>query len=194
MQNARLSTSIFPTWKVARVTRAAVVLTSLIFGLATQAEAGIKSQRQLALILNRTPAPHLVTEGEQLKQAEKMAAQIKDAIALMGIGQSMEPLYAANTAVVVAPIQYDNIKKGMTVVYVKRNGRRVAHSVIGETRDGYIVQGVNNDEADAEAVNERNLIGVIVEAYASSNSTLRNSFTQKIATQGSASSSEKDRT
>ena len=63
-----------------------------------------------------------------------MAAQIKDAITLWGVGQSMEPLYAANTAVVVAPIKYDNVKKGMTVVYVKRNGRRVAHSVIGETR------------------------------------------------------------
>jgi len=43
---------------------------------------------------------------------------------------------------------------------------RVAHSVIGETRDGYLVQGVNNDEADSDVVNEQNLVGVIVQAYA----------------------------
>ncbi len=193
MQNARLSTSMFPLWNISRVGRVAVAAVVLMIGLGTRAEAGIKSQRQLAAILERTPAPHLVAEGEQLKLAEKMAAQIKDAIALMGVGQSMEPLYAANTAVVVAPIQYDSIKKGMTVVYVKRNGRRVAHSVIGETRGGYLVQGVNNDEADAEVVNESNLIGVIVQAYASSSTSLRQSFTQKLVTQGSVTTTTKAR-
>ena len=193
MQNARPSTSMFLLWNISRVSRVAVAAVVLMIGLGTRAEAGIKSQRQLAAILELTPAPHLVAEGEQLKLAEKMAAQIKDAIALMGVGQSMEPLYAANTAVVVAPIHYDSIKKGMTVVYVKRNGRRVAHSVIGETRGGYLVQGVNNDEADAEVVNESNLIGVIVQAYASSSTSLRQSFTPKLVTHGSVSTTTKAR-
>ena len=167
----------------AREIRVAGALVAVLVGFSTGTQAGIKSQRQLSAIATHTPAPHVVTEGDQLKHAEKMAAQIKDAIAFRGIGQSMEPLYAPNTAVVVAPIRYDDIKKGMTVVYVKRSGRHVAHAVIGETRGGYLVQGINNDEADAEVVTERNLIGVVVQAYASADTTFRQGLMQKFATQ-----------
>ena len=188
MQTARLSSSVPNHGKFPGFLRVAASVAVILFGFSLRANAGIKSQRQLAAIAAQTPAPHLVAEGEQLKSAEKMAAQIKDAITLWGVGQSMEPLYAANTAVVVAPIKYDNIKKGMTVVYVKRNGRRVAHPVIGETRGGYIVQGINNDEADAEVVNENNLIGVVVHAYASTDTSFRNSLTQQIAVKAHAPS------
>ena len=188
MQTARLFSSISNHGKFSGFLRIAASVVVVLFGLSLSAKAGIKSQRQLAAIAAQTPAPHLVAEGEQLKSAEKMAAQIKDAITLWGVGQSMEPLYAANTAVVVAPIKYDNVKKGMTVVYVKRNGRRVAHSVIGETRGGYIVQGINNDEADAEVVNENNLIGVVVHAYATTDTTFRNGLTQQVAAKGHAAS------
>jgi hypothetical protein len=193
MTYARLSSSqLFPRniSRAARVT-AAFILATLVCG--ARAEASIKSERQLIAIISRTPAPKLVNEGQQLKEAEKMAAQIKDATAFLGIGESMEPLYAPNTAVVVAPIDYDSIKKGMTVVYVKSNGRRVAHSVIGETRGGYLVQGVNNDEADAEVVNEKNLIGVIVQAYASIDTGLRSELSRQFAAQGRLPVSAKSR-
>ena len=194
MQNARLSSSHLSTHNIFLAARVAAVFAVAAFASSTLAEAGIKSQRQLTAIITRTPAPKLVTEGQQLIEAEKMAAQIKDATAFLGIGESMEPLYAPNTAVVVALIDYDNVKKGMTVVYVKSNGRRVAHSVIGETRGGYLVQGVNNDEADAEVVNEKNLIGVIVQAYASSDTSFRTDLTQQLAVQGRLPASAKSRT
>ena len=186
MQNTR------PSISLSRFSRVAVVFVLALLVSSVRVDAGIKSQRQLAAILNQTPAPQLVTEGEQLKQAEKTAAQIKDAFALWGVGQSMEPLYAPNTAVVVAPIKYDNVKKGMTVVYVKRNGRRVAHSVIGETRDGYLVQGINNDEADAEVVNEGNLVGVVVQAFASTDTSFRSGLTLQIAANGKLPSATKN--
>ena len=194
MHNARHSHSGFRTGNLTRFLRAAVTFAVIVLGFGSHAQAGIKSPRQLAAIMKQTPAPHLVAEGQQLKEAEKMAAQIKDAITLWGVGQSMEPLYAPNTAVVVAPIKYDNVKKGMTIVYVKRNGRRVAHSVIGETRDGYLVQGVNNDEADAEAVNESNLIGVVVQAYASAETNFRTNLVQQVAGKDRKSSSDKSST
>jgi len=178
MQNAWLSRSLLDAVRVGAVLVAAAGLCGV------RVEAKIKSQREITAILAQTPAPRLVTEGEQLKQAQQFAAQIKDATAFLGIGQSMEPLYAPNTAVVVAPISYNNIKKGMTVVYVKHNGRRVAHSVIGETRDGYLVQGLNNDEADTEVVNEQNLVGVIVQAYASADSSFRSEMAKQFVAQG----------
>ena len=188
MQSARPSSLAFSSRKRSCLSGLGVIFAVLMLSFVARVEGGIKSQRQLTAILKQTPAPHLVAEGEQLQQAEKMAAQIKDAFAFWGVGQSIEPLYAPNTAVVVAPIKYDNIKKGMTVVYVKRNGRRVAHSVIGETRGGYLVQGVNNDEADAEVVNENNLIGVVVQAYASADTAFRNSSAEQVATQNTAGS------
>ncbi len=153
-------------------------------GSALVAGAGIKSERVLAAIIERTPAPRLVAQGSELKAAEAHAATLSNAHALWGIGRSMEPLYATNTAVVVQEINYDDIKKGMTVVYVKNNGRRVAHSVVGETRGGFLVQGVNNDEEDAELVTADNFIGVITQAFASADTVFRAETEKRLASKG----------
>lgn len=153
-------------------------------GSALIASAGIKSERVLAAIIEHTPAPRLVAEGAQLKTAEKIAATLPHATALWGVGRSMEPLYATNTAVVVQEINYDDIKKGMTVVYMKSNGHRVAHSVVDETRGGFIVQGVNNDEEDAELVTPDNFIGVVTQAFASADTAFRAETEKRLAAKG----------
>lgn len=168
-----------------------LLTTLLVAGSALAASAGIKSERVLAAIIERTPAPRLVAEGTQLKTAEQFAATLPRAHALWGIGRSMEPLYVPNTAVVVQEINYDDIKKGMTVVYVKSNGRRVAHSVVGETRGGFLVQGVNNDEEDAELVTPENFIGVITQAFASADSTFRAETTKRLVAKGKVRTSNR---
>ena len=96
----------------------------------------------------------------------------------------MEPLYATNTAIVVAAIDYEHLKKGMTVVYLKSTGVRVCHSVVGETTGGYLVQGVNNDEEDAELITPGNFIGVIVQAYASTDTAFRADTEKRLAAKG----------
>lgn len=177
-----------PQMRAARVGRfSRFILCGLLAVVATAAtplSARIKSERMLKAIIAQTPAPQLVAEGQQLKTAERVAARIPGAVAYWGIGASMEPLYATNTAIVVTPITYDAVKKGMTVVYLKNNGRRVAHTIVGETRGGYLVQGINNDEPDAGVVNEKNLIGVIVSAYATADSVFRVELTQRLAARG----------
>ncbi len=160
-----------------------VVFLGMIFAT-TVASAGIKSDRQLAAIITQTPAPQIVAEGSQMKIAEQAAAAMTGAQTFWGIGESMQPLYNPNTAIVVRPIAYRDIKKGMTLVYTKRNGHVVAHSVIGEDAHGYVVQGVNNDQADRESVNERNLIGVVVAAYAASDSELRIELARTLVSKG----------
>ena len=149
---------------------AALALVALV--VATGASAGITSKRLLAKIAAHTPAPVIVERGIEMQLAEESAAKL-GGTALWGVGSSMEPLYAPNTAVVVKEVAYDDIKKGMTVVYRKSNGRYVAHSVVGEDARGYIVQGVNNDEPDAISVNENNLIGVITAAFSASDTEFR---------------------
>lgn len=155
-----------------------------VFFAASVATAGIKSERQLAAIITQTPAPQIVEDGSQMRMAEQAAAGIAGAQTFWGIGESMQPLYNPNTAIVVRPIAYKDIKKGMTLVYTKRNGHVVAHSVVGEDAQGYVVQGVNNDQADRESVNERNLIGVVVSAYAASDSELRIQLARELVSKG----------
>ena len=167
-----------------RSTRLALAALFLVAGSALVAQAGIKSERTIAAIISQTPAPRLVEEGKQLKTAEQAAKLLPGAQAFWGIGQSMEPLYATNTAVVVQEIDYENIKKGMTVVYMKSTGVRVCHSVVGETRGGYLVQGVNNDEEDAELITKDNFIGVIVQAYASADTAFRTDTEKRLAAKG----------
>jgi signal peptidase I len=164
--------------------RRAAFVAAAVLAFASSATAGIKSARLLDKIARETPAPHVVAEGEQMPAAEKAAAAIAGAQTFWGIGRSMEPLYAPNTAVVVKPVPYDDIKKGMTLVYVKSNGHVVAHSVIDEDRRGYVVQGVNNDEADEDSVNEKNLIGVVVAAYSASDAGFHSSHAQQLAATG----------
>ena len=161
-----------------------LLTTLLVAGVSLVAQAGIKSDRTLAAIISRTPSPRLVAEGRQLKTAEAAAAAIPGAQAFWGIGRSMEPLYASNTAVVVTAIDYEQIKKGMTVIYLKSTGVRVAHSVVGETTGGYLVQGVNNDEEDAELITPDNLIGVIVQAYASADTAFRTDTEKRLVANG----------
>lgn len=148
---------------------------------ATAGHGGIRSERLLTDILRRTPAPMIVAAGRELAAAEKHAAVLPRAQAFLGIGSSMEPVYAPNTAIVVQQIDFDDLQKGMTVVYVSHRGTRVAHTVVGETRGGYIVQGVGNDEADDDLVTQDNYLGVVVDAYASADTTFRAELTERLA-------------
>ncbi len=85
-----------------------------------------------------------------------------------GTGDSMEPMYAHNTALVVAEADYENLKKGMTVIYLDSRGMRVAHCIVGETKGGYIMQGIGNSREDDALLTPNNFVGVIVKAFASS--------------------------
>lgn len=166
--------------RLARRLQQIVVVLVAVCGAAT-AHAGIKSEKLLAAILSHTPAPVIVSHGQQMKEAEKAAAEIPGAETLWGVGASMEPLYSSNTAIIVAPVKFNELKKGMTVVYLNSRGRMVAHSLTGDLPKGWIAQGVNNDQEDDDLVTKRNLVGVIVKAYSASESDFRISTTQRLA-------------
>ena len=165
-----------------RLARGCVFVAAL--AVAASAHAGIKSEKLLAAIIKQTPQATLVTNGQQMKQAEAAAAQIMGAQAFWGVGASMEPLYPSHAAIVVAPIDYKELKKGMTVLYVNRRGRMVCHSLTGDLPKGWIAQGVNNDEEDDDLVTKRNLIGVIVQAYSEIHSESRVALTKQLVAKG----------
>ncbi len=122
--------------------------------------------KQISRCERYTPQPVLVCSKEAVELAKKESVKVGGDW-FVGGGKSMLPLFPEKTVVVTKPIKYDDVKKGMTLVYKKKSGKVVAHAVIGEDGNGYIVQGTNNEEPDAESVNENNLIGVVVKAYTS---------------------------
>ena len=123
--------------------------------------------------VSETDLPVLVTKGQELRTAEAAASHLEGAEAFIGAGDSMEPVYASGTAIVVMPCDYRLLRPGMSVVYVNQDGRGVAHALVRETRDGWVAQGVGNPECDPDLVTARNLVGVITQAYASSDTPLR---------------------
>ncbi len=162
-----------------------VIFASLsLFAVNAAEAAGIKSERLLASIIKQTPESTIVGAGDQMKRAEAAAAEIQGASAFWGVGSSMEPLFTSRTAIVVAPINFKELKKGMTVVYINSRGRMVAHSLIGDLPKGWIAQGVGNAEEDDDLVTKQNIVGVIVGAYAEAHSEFRVALTKDLVAKG----------
>lgn len=153
-------------------------------GAASATGGGIQSERLLAAILTNTPSSILVPSGKQWQRAEAAAGEIPGGVAFWGVGESMEPLFPHQTAIVVAPIAFSELKKGMTVVYVSRTGRMLAHSLTGDVPRGWIAQGINNAEEDEDLVTRENLIGVIVEAYSEFPSARRTALYNGLVAKG----------
>ena len=135
----------------------------------------------MELFVKTAPVPSLVERGAELAAAQLKAEKTPGAFALMGAGSSMEPMYLAGTAIVVQPQSFVTLRKGQPVVYRNRRGYLVAHMLVEETRDGWIVVGINNAEADEELVTRNNLLGVIKAAYAAADSPFRADIAARIA-------------
>lgn len=137
--------------------------------------------RNLETIVALAPAPVLVAKGQELRTADAAAAQTNGAQAFIGAGDSMQPIYASGTAIVVTPCDYTQLRPGLSVVYVNSSGRGVAHTLVESTHNGWVVQGVNNPEPDRDLVTARNLVGVITQAYAASDTPLRQQIAARAA-------------
>jgi hypothetical protein len=124
-------------------------------------------QRDLGAIVAMGPVPQLVAKGQELRTAEEAAARLPGAQAFRGLGDSMQPLYASGTAIVVTPVDFSKLRKGMQVLYVNHDGFGVAHVLVGDLPGGWIAQGVGNKDEDPDIVTPRNLVGVITQVYAS---------------------------
>ena len=138
-------------------------------------------RQDLDTIVALAPAPTLVKKGQEMRSAETAAAPLAGALAFVGVGSSMEPVYASGTALVVMPCAFGQLRPGLSVVYVNHNGQGVAHVLKGKVHDGWIAQGANNALEDQDLVTASNLVGVITQAYASVDLPLRREIADRIA-------------
>lgn len=111
-----------------------------------------------------SPAPLLVPRSAALIAAREQAQRAAGSKIVTGAGQSMEPLYASGTLMVVAPAALETLKRGQTVVYRNRENLAVAHVLVAKCRDGWRVAGLNNPRHDGEGVTGANLLGVVIAA------------------------------
>ncbi len=118
--------------------------------------------------------------GRELAAAEFHAARDHASFALIGAGDSMAPLYAHGTAIVVREQSFRTLRPGLPVVYRHRRGHYVAHSLVEFRRGGWVACGINNPEPDDELVTEQNFVGVIKAAYASADTPFRTALAAQL--------------
>lgn len=149
---------------LARVGGALAMLCGLVFSSGCST---MSVQRDLDTILAMSPVPQIVAKGQELNAAEQAAARVRGGQAFRGLGESMEPIYTSGTAIVVTPVDFTKLRKGMQVLYVNRDGFGVAHVLVGDLPGGWIAQGAGNKSEDQDLVTPSNLVGVITQVYAS---------------------------
>jgi hypothetical protein len=138
---------------------AACALTALFSGCATaespQARAVRAASTQLNVVISEAPDT----------AASRAAKEHEGDFTLCGVGDSMQPCYAAGTTIVVHPTSFFMLRAGMPVVYVGRNGHQRAHVLLERSERGWSVIGLNNEEPDEDLVTPDNLVGIITCAY-----------------------------
>lgn len=145
-----------------------LVLVSVIAGSALAAKTPqtkpVKWMRGIYIAESPVPTP---VAPEVLHSSARIAAQDVNGVVLHGSGQSMQPLYAPGTVLVVAPTSYDALKRGQTVIYHRAGAAPVAHVLIAKTGRGWRAAGLNNKLHDPVGVTAENLFGVVVAAFES---------------------------
>lgn len=115
--------------------------------------------------LGAAPVAVLVAAGEDYPSAARAASGRAGDLVFRGSGDSMTPIYRNGTSVVVTPVRYGQLRKGMAVVYVNRRGQYVAHLLVARKAGGWVAVGAANSSADGELVTPDNLIGVVTQAF-----------------------------
>jgi len=112
-----------------------------------------------------SPRPVTKTETEAWRQARTLVENTSSAFVLVGMGRSMDPLYHPGTILVIKKSPYNELKRGQTALYRSKAQNVVAHLLVAKVRDGWRVQGLNNNTHDLEAVSPENFVGVVIAAF-----------------------------
>jgi hypothetical protein len=164
---------------------APVVALGLLSSLGTGCANLEDARLSLASVTAMSPAPEAVENGAAVRKANAFVADLPGAQIALGLGDSMLPLYKDCTMIVLERRPLDSLKPGMTIVYQGAEGWPVAHALVERTQDGWVVQGLNNPEPDAQLVTNQNYVGLVVHAYALASNPMF-ALVRSLATQDSA--------
>jgi hypothetical protein len=129
--------------------------------------AGVDALASVPTAVCASPQPQTVPSLlDGWRQAERYAAEHANCEVFVGQGDSMLPLYRDHTVLVVEAVPMGELQAGMTVVFTGDRGRLVAHTLLQKTLLGWSAIGLGNHEPDRTCVCRRNLVGVVVKAFA----------------------------
>lgn len=111
-----------------------------------------------------SPAAEFASHSLARYKAYQLASTLQGAYVVRGRGRSMLPLYQSGTFLVVQPRPFEELTRGMSVVFHSRD-RYVTHILVAKTKDGWRTTGLNNRRHDYVPVNEANIRGVVVAAF-----------------------------
>ena len=111
-----------------------------------------------------SPAPMIAPPAEAWERANAYAASREGAEVVLGLGDSMAPLYRNRTLLVIEKPRFETLEPGMTVVFSGETGAPVAHVLIRRVRGGWETGGVANDYRDRERVTPANFLGRVTQA------------------------------
>ena len=96
--------------------------------------------------------------------ANAYAGSREGAEVVLGLGDSMAPLYRNRTLLVIEKQPFETLAPGMTVVFIGDTGSQVAHSLIRRVPGGWEARGVGNNYRDNELVTPANFLGRVTQA------------------------------
>lgn len=111
-----------------------------------------------------SPMPELASPSLARTKAQQLAITTPGAYVVRGRGNSMQPLYTSGTLLVVKPTPFEELKRGMSVVF-HSDDRSITHVLVAKTKDGWRTTGLNNRRHDYVPVNATNIRGVVIAAF-----------------------------
>lgn len=113
-----------------------------------------------------SPAAEFKPAGEARRLAATLATHRPGAFVIQGKGRSMQPLYPDGTLLVVQPMPYEKLQRGMTVIFRTPDNRTLAHVLVARTANGWRTSGLNNRRADFLPVQADDIRGIVIAAFA----------------------------
>lgn len=147
-----------------KITTLLVALFCPLFASTTLARQETKATYIAGKCVIGSPLAEMHTSSQARQRASKLAASIPGAFVVRGRGNSMLPLYRSGTLLVIKPMAYEDLSRGMSVVF-RKNNRSVTHVLVAKTKDGWRTAGLNNRRHDFVSVNSSNIRGVVVAAF-----------------------------
>ena len=114
---------------------------------------------------DRSPRPELAAPAEAWRMALAYAAGHEGTEVVLGLGESMVPIYRGRTLLVIERMRFAALAVGMTVLFIGDGGWPVAHVLVRPVSGGWEAAGAANAERDATVVTAANYRGTVTKAF-----------------------------
>lgn len=141
----------------------APLLGALIFNFAGCSEQS--SDRKAMEMIQYLPLAVVVPKGEEMRRAEDYADHHPGHVALWGVSPRPLAYYGDHAGLVVKEVDFNELRQGMTVIYVTEIGTRAGGLLVRPQDEGWVVKDWGADTVKRQLILPRTLVGVVVLAF-----------------------------